>query len=123
MRKNNHFRRKFSRVYKSIVQPGTKLVLALGGGGVRMAAHIPVFEFLEKLGLVGQIAEIWGTSGGAFVGLPFSRGMTARDVERFVRDIFLGGHIKAQLRPSFYSIAKTIVRESLFSSDLESEIS
>jgi hypothetical protein len=48
--------------------------------------------------------------------------MTARDVERFVRDIFLGGHIKAQLRPSFYSIAKTIVRESLFSSDLESEI-
>lgn len=87
-----------------------------------MAAHIPVFEFLEKLGLVGQISEIWGTSGGAFVGLPYSRGMSARDVERFVRDIFLGGTIKAQLRPSLYSIAKTIVRESLFSSDLESEI-
>lgn len=88
-----------------------------------MVAHIPVFEFLEKLGVVGLISEVWGTSGGAFIGLPFSRGMTARDIESLVKDIFLGGRVKASLRPSLYSIAKTIVRESLFSSDLERDIS
>lgn len=122
LRKKSPFTKKFDRLYKSIAQPGTKLVLALGGGGVRMAAHIPVFKFLEELGVSHLVSEVWGTSGGAFVGLPFSRGMTPKDIEAFVMDIFLGGKVKAQLRPSLFSIAKSIARESFFSSDHERDI-
>lgn len=120
--KKKAYGKKFSSLYKSMTQQGTKLVLALGGGGVRMAAHIPVFEFLESMGVMGHISEIWGTSGGAFVGLPFSRGMSSKEIESFVKDIFLGGRVKAQLRPSLLTVAKIIARESLFSSDLERDI-
>jgi len=120
---NLSFRKKFSRLYKSINQPDTKLVLALGGGGVRMAAHIPLFQFLEDLGVAPRVSEVWGTSGGAFVGLAFTREMKAKEIEKFMLEMFLSGRVKAQLRPSLFSIAKSIARESLFSSEQERDIS
>jgi NTE family protein len=50
--------------------------IALGGGGVRALAHIPVLEMLDEMGIKpGLIA---GTSMGAIVGALYASGMPGK---------------------------------------------
>ena len=49
-----------------------KIGLALGGGGVRGLAHIPVLETLDDLGIKPDI--IAGTSMGAIIGALYAWG-------------------------------------------------
>ena len=56
--------------------------LALGGGGARGLAHIPVIEALDDLGL--KPAAIAGTSIGALVGAAYAAGMRGKDIRRHV---------------------------------------
>lgn len=60
--------------------------LALGGGGARGLAHIPVLEALDELGVKPTI--IAGTSIGAFIGAGYAAGMTGRDIRRYALDLF-----------------------------------
>ncbi|MBS1990210.1 MAG: patatin-like phospholipase family protein [Cyanobacteria bacterium SZAS LIN-2] len=59
--------------------PGKKLVLCLGGGGTRGAAHIGVLRQLEKNHV--KIDGIVGTSIGAVIGGLYSAGMTPDQIE------------------------------------------
>jgi NTE family protein len=52
--------------------------LALGGGGARGLAHIPMLEVFDELGL--KPAIIAGCSMGALVGAAYACGMSARDM-------------------------------------------
>jgi NTE family protein len=56
--------------------------LALGGGGARGLAHIPVIEALDELGV--KPAAIAGTSIGALVGAAYASGMRGKDIRRHV---------------------------------------
>jgi NTE family protein len=56
--------------------------LALGGGGARGLAHIPVIEALDDLGV--RPAAIAGTSIGALVGAAYAAGMHGKDIRRHV---------------------------------------
>lgn len=56
------------------------IVLALGGGGAKGVAHIPVLEALDELG-VRPIA-VAGTSIGAIVGAAYCAGLTGRDLRQ-----------------------------------------
>ncbi len=63
-------------------RPGA-MVLALGGGAARAAAHIGVLRALEANGV--GVAGVAGTSAGAIVGAMALRGMSHADIlERFV---------------------------------------
>jgi hypothetical protein len=42
-----------------------RVVLSLGSGGLRLFSLIPFLHFLEDHGLVDQLDEIWGCSGGS----------------------------------------------------------
>jgi NTE family protein len=55
-----------------------KIGLALGGGGARGLAHIPMLEVFDELGLKPSI--IAGSSMGALVGAAYACGMTAKDM-------------------------------------------
>jgi NTE family protein len=55
-----------------------KIGLALGGGGARGLAHIPMLEAFDELGL--KPAKIAGCSMGALVGAGYAAGMTAKDI-------------------------------------------
>jgi len=55
-----------------------KIGLALGGGGARGLAHIPMLEVFDELGL--KPAIIAGCSMGALVGAAYACGMTAKDM-------------------------------------------
>ncbi len=65
-----------------------KIGLALGGGGVRGLAHIPVLEMLDDLGI--RPSMIAGTSMGAVVGALYASGMSGKEIrERISRHLIL----------------------------------
>jgi NTE family protein len=59
--------------------------LALAGGGARGGAHIGVLKVLEELHV--PVDCIAGTSMGALVGGGYASGMSAGEIERFVRAV------------------------------------
>ncbi|MCX7567387.1 patatin-like phospholipase family protein [Sulfitobacter sp. F26169L] len=62
------------------------IALALGAGGARGIAHIHVFKAFDDLGL--KPAAIAGTSIGSLMGAAYASGMTGRDIETYVNEIF-----------------------------------
>jgi NTE family protein len=65
-----------------------KIGLALGGGGVRGLAHIPILETLDDLGIKPSI--ISGTSMGAIIGALYASGMSGKGIrERISRHLIL----------------------------------
>lgn len=87
-----------------------RIGLALGGGGARGLAHIPVLEAFDELGIRPDI--ISGTSIGAIFGAAYASGLSGRDIrahteevlgQRFglVRDIFSA---RAQAMGRFFGI-------------------
>ena len=57
-----------------------KIGLALGGGGVRGLAHIPILETLDDFGIKPSI--IAGTSMGAIIGALYASGMSGKDIRK-----------------------------------------
>lgn len=65
-----------------------KIGLALGGGGVRGLAHVPILEALDDLGIKPDI--ISGTSVGAIIGALYASGMSGKEIrERISRYLIL----------------------------------
>jgi NTE family protein len=62
-----------------------KLGIALGGGGAKGLAHIPLLEALDELGV--KPALISGTSIGAVIGALYASGAPAREVRERLRDM------------------------------------
>lgn len=56
-----------------------KIGLALGGGGVRGLAHIPVLEALDEFGIRPEI--IAGTSMGAIIGALYASGIPGKEIK------------------------------------------
>lgn len=59
-----------------------RIGLALGGGGVRGLAHIPVLEALDDCGI--RPAVISGTSMGAIIGALYASGLSGREIRERV---------------------------------------
>ncbi len=59
--------------------------LALGGGGLRGAAHIGVLAVLEEEGI--PVDMVTGTSAGSIVGGLWAAGLSPRQIERAVLDL------------------------------------
>lgn len=90
----------------SITRP--KIGLALGGGGVRAAAHVGVLKVLEEEGI--PVDYIVGTSTGAVVGGLYSAGMTPNHIqEQFTKKKFMHAFLTVPLAmrvlviPLFYT--------------------
>src|SRR5688572_19857358 len=69
-----------------------KIGLALGGGGARGLAHIPMLEVFDELGV--KPAIIAGCSMGALIGAAYACGMTAKDM-RMQAEKILGNRLGA----------------------------
>jgi NTE family protein len=69
-----------------------KIGLALGGGGARGLAHIPMLEVFDELGI--KPAIIAGCSMGALIGAAYACGMTAKDM-RLQAEKILGNRMGA----------------------------
>lgn len=61
---------------------GPTVGLALGAGGARGFAHIPVIEALDEMGI--RPAAIAGSSMGAIIGAGMASGMTGAEIRQYV---------------------------------------
>ena len=69
-----------------------RIGLALGGGGARGLAHIPLLEVFEELGLTPSV--IAGCSIGALVGAGYASGLSALEIGEHARRV-LGNRMAA----------------------------
>lgn len=65
--------------------PDHSFALALGAGGARGLAHIPIIEALDELGL--KPVAIAGSSIGAIIAVCYAAGMSGRDIRVFFLDL------------------------------------
>lgn len=61
------------------------IALALGGGGARGLAHIPILEAFDELGLRPKI--IAGTSIGAIFGAAYAAGLSGREIRAHTQEV------------------------------------
>jgi NTE family protein len=64
-----------------------RIGLALGGGGARGLAHIPVLETLDELGI--RPAAIAGTSIGSIMGALYASGLSGSEIRELVDRLLL----------------------------------
>lgn len=64
-----------------------KIGLALGGGGARGFAHIPILEVFDELGV--KPAYISGTSIGGIIGALYASGHSALDIAEMLHDLIV----------------------------------
>ncbi len=83
----------------------TRIGLALGGGGARGMAHIPILEALDEMSL--QPVAISGTSIGAILGAGYAAGHSAAEIRDYAVHTFKDrGKVLAKmwkLRPKRFS--------------------
>ncbi|MEM9487578.1 MAG: patatin-like phospholipase family protein [Myxococcota bacterium] len=76
-----------------ISDPGAKLVLSIGGGGFRLFAATAILKVIDRmLDSRDGIAEVWGSSGGAFLGYSFANGFSPNVVDELGFDLYHGRH-------------------------------
>lgn len=63
----------------------SRVGIALGGGGAKGLAHIPMLEVLDELGIVPY--RIAGTSIGAIIGCLYASGMSGSSIRQLVDDL------------------------------------
>lgn len=71
-----------------IEEDGIRLGLALGGGGARGLAHIPILELLDKMRI--RPCCIAGTSIGAVLGALYASGVKGSEIRSLVRETIIG---------------------------------
>lgn len=64
---------------------GPTIALALGGGGARGLAHIPMLEAFDELGIRPKV--IAGTSIGALFGAAYASGMRAAEIRAHTEEV------------------------------------
>ncbi len=67
-----------------------KIGLALGGGGARGFAHIPILEVFDELGI--KLHCITGTSIGAILGALYASGHSAKDIAQLFYELITPPH-------------------------------
>jgi predicted acylesterase/phospholipase RssA len=103
---------RFRELHALFADPDTRVVLALGSGGLKLFAHAPVLRLLERLELAPHIDEIWGSSGGAVVSLLYSHGLSPQAIEQAGYDLYTGRY-RMEIHPSRFSVLRNLLRDAL----------
>ncbi len=88
------------------VQP--TIGLALGAGGARGFAHVPVLEVFDELGLKPSI--IAGSSMGALIGAAYAAGMCGRDIRDYALHL---ADNRAQVLNRLWGLRPASMRDAL----------
>jgi len=97
----------FANMKAKIKDPDTKVIVAFGGGGLRVFAHTTLVKFLNALGAYEEIDEIWGTSAGAVAALWYACQISPDAVQRKGYDLY--NHLfSLKLSPSKIAVLKNL---------------
>ncbi|MDQ3335671.1 MAG: patatin-like phospholipase family protein [Myxococcota bacterium] len=85
---------RFKTYREFLLDPTAKIVLSIGGGGFRMFAATSVLKAIDNLlaGDRSRISEVWGSSGGAFLGYVYASGFNANVIDELGYDLYHGRH-------------------------------
>jgi hypothetical protein len=106
---------RFRRVRAVCADPGARVVLSLGSGGLKLFAHATAIRLFETLGLSEHFGEIWGSSAGAMAGLLYAQGLSPHAIEQMGYDLYTG-RVDLALRPSKLQFLRHLVRDALLPS-------
>jgi hypothetical protein len=96
-----------------ISDSGARIVVSLGGGGFRLFAATPVLKMIDRLANGrDHIAEVWGSSGGAFLGYLYAAGFRMETVDQFAFDLY-NGRVPHLVDGSLSSIARSRLRAAV----------
>jgi predicted acylesterase/phospholipase RssA len=101
-------RDQFPKIVRHIKDKNTKVILSFGSGGVRLFAHPSLMKFMDIMGLRDSIDEIWGSSGGAIAGLPYSLGVDPAVIEQEGYNLF-NNRYSIRLSPSKLQVVKNMI--------------
>jgi NTE family protein len=71
----------------TVQKTAPRIGLALGGGGAKGFAHVPILEALDEMGL--RPSRIVGTSIGAVIGALYASGLSGRAIRETVDDLVI----------------------------------
>jgi len=80
-----------------------RIGLALGGGGAKGLAHIPILEALDELGIRPHV--IAGTSIGAIIGALYAAGLSGHDIRAQIEQFFVD---EKDARDSLFALPKSV---------------
>ncbi len=103
---------RFQRLRAVCADPGARVVLSLGSGGLKLFAHATAIRLFETLGLADHFREVWGSSAGAMAGLLYSQGLSPHAIEQLGYDLYTG-RVDLALRPSKLQFLRHLVRDAL----------
>lgn len=109
-------RDKFTRIAKRIRDENTRVVLSFGSGGIRLFAHPSLMKFINLMGLRPYVDEIWGSSGGAIAGLPYSLGVDPSEIEQEGYHLY-NERYSFRFSPSKFEVMKNLLSDTLFPSE------
>lgn len=89
-------------------RPQPTIGLALGAGGARGFAHVPVLEVFDELGL--KPAIIAGSSMGALIGAAYAAGMSGRDIRDYALHL---ADNRAQVLNRLWGLRPASMRDAL----------
>jgi len=104
-------RNQFPKIAKAIKNKKTKVILSFGSGGIRLFAHPSLMKFIDIMGLRDHIDEIWGSSGGAIAGLPYSLGVDPIVIEQEGYNLF-NERYSFRLSPSKLDVMKNLITDT-----------
>ncbi len=98
---------RYTTLNRLIRERGFRLVISLGGGSVPgLCGNVALARIIEELGLLDQVAEIWGTSAGAAVGGPWASGSTALEILESLKSLDRFGAIDVPVGRLLWSLLK-----------------
>ena len=114
---NNHFIEKnfkenFPHLKEWFFDPEARVVLSLGGGGLRSHAIPSILKIIDFLDVREHIDELWGCSGGAMIGGYYSYGVPPLFIENICYDFYNERHEDFVLKGSIFKTLKTFIKES-----------
>jgi NTE family protein len=80
-----------------------RIGLALGGGGAKGLAHIPMLEALDELGIRPHV--IAGTSIGAIIGALYAAGLSGSDIRAQIAQFFVN---EKDARNKLFALPKSV---------------
>lgn len=103
-------RKQFPKMTRRLKDKNTRVILSFGSGGIRLFAHPALMKFIDLLNLRPCVDEIWGSSGGAIAGLPYSLGVAPYTIEQEGYHLY-NERYSLRLSPSKLEVMKNLFND------------
>jgi hypothetical protein len=111
--------KRFARLSEILRDPHTKVVLSMGGGGVKSFAHAVIYKLIDALGGREHVDEVWASGAGGVGALWYASEVSSFEIEQGSLDLYHGKY-ELKLAPSLLRFFRDNVINQLIPPKLRS---